>query len=236
MFLGIRSKYWCYLGTSLLLIGMMMFAHFSPVFALRRFEVKGPLSEGKGLSEALVSDSSKNIFSLDKSDLARNILTDKKVGNVTVGINFPDGIVAQVNSFSPLALVLDKKLYGMDRQGRIVPYDYAWENIDLPVITGLKVGGLFSIPQDNRVWSVISGLNYASKSLPDLYAAISELDFSTSGQVMIYCQHDQSRFVASASDFALQLNHMWSILNLKNRPIGGCYDLQFDGMIIRRGQ
>ncbi len=236
MFLGIRSKYWYYLCTSFLLIGMMMFAHFSPVFALRRFEVKGPLSSGKNMSQILATDSSINIFSLDKSDLALNILTNKKVGNVNIGINFPDGIVAHVNSFAPLALVLDKKLYGMDQQGRIVPYDYAWENIDLPVITGLKVGQMFSIPQDNRIWSVISGLNYASKSLPDLYAAISELDFSQARQVMIYCQHDQSRFVASASGFAMQLDHMWSILNLKNRPIGGCYDLQYDGMIIRRSQ
>lgn len=236
MFLGIRIKYWYFLSVAALLTGVMLFAHFSPVFALRRFEVTGPLSEGRDLSQALSSDSAANIFSLDKAGLAKKILTDRKVGNVSVGISIPDGIVAKVNSYAPLALVLDKKLYGMDNQGRIVPYDRAWNNVDLPVMTGLKVGQLFSLPRDNRIWSIIDGLRYASESMPELFDAISELDFSEPGQVTIFCQHDQARFIASASGFGSQLEQMRTILNLKNRPNGGCYDLQYDGMIIRRDQ
>jgi len=115
----------------------------------------------------------------------------------------------------------------------VIPFDTAWEEMDLPVVTGLTVGRLFEVPPDFRVAGVIAGLDSARRSLPDLYRQIAELDFSDSLYIKIYMTTSAKKFLATSGDFILQLAKMRAINNLQNWSDSGYYNLLYDGVIVR---
>ena len=233
MFLGIRKKYWLYLAASAVLIGLVFFAHISPVFAWRETQTSGPGSERLGAALADYPDIGANLFSFDKDVLISHCLMAREIGNLTISLNLPDGIRAEANKFDPVVLLLDDSLLAMDGRCRIIPFDPAWSEIDLPVFTGLSIGSLFEIPNDYRVIDAIAALLEIRDECPDLYRKIAEMDFSDKIEIRIYLTTSRAEFVAAGGGFASQLKKLLATGGLEDRRDGGRYNLQYDGVVIK---
>ena len=236
MSLGIRKKYWWYLGATILLAGLMVFLHLSPVFAVKGAVMQGPFAERlDGLSQKYLN-TGENIFRFDRSRLARDLLHQDKIGNVRLSLSLPNGIKGDVNRFEPVVLVMTDQIYGLDRHCRLVPYDPAWKNLDVPVLTGLKVIGLFQVPDDFRVAEVINGLIEIENRMPDLYRQIAEIDFSDDVYVSIYLTTGTDRYLAVSRNFTAQLIKLDVVSRTVARSDDGCYNLLYDGVVIKQKQ
>jgi len=233
MFLGIRKKYWLFLGATALIVALLVFANFSPLFAVRRIRTAGPLA-GRIAASKLAADSSRaSVFRFDRDRLAKRLLKSDRVENVTISLDLPHTINATVNEFQPVALLLSKIMYGLDRYCRVIPFDSTWESMDLPVLTGLKFDRIFEAPHDFRVAGVVAGLMEIRESLPDLHRQIAEIDFSDRVYVIIHLTTGSERFLAYSRDFSNQLAKLDAVVNSGTRSDGGCYNLTYDNVVIK---
>ena len=232
MFLGIRRQYWWCLAASVMMIAGMLFLHTYSAFALKTSEVEGPLAEKIKLGGKL--HPGENVFRIDTGHLADTLLKSQAIENVTLYLNLPSGLMAEINQFEPVALVLTDKLYGLDIYSRLIPFDSAWETINLPVMTGLKSGNLFVIPGDYRIAGVVKGLEAVKEEIPALYQQIAEIDFSQKECVKIFLSSGQETFLARSQDFRDQLLKLYAVREMAIAIDGGCYNLQFDDVVIKQ--
>jgi len=232
MLFGIRQRYWWVFIGTLALVAAAAAAVYSPVFAVRRAIVRGPHAATLGRVLQRHINLGENLILLSKKELMREALFQDSIGRVTLSYSLPGDIKAVVNQFEPAAFVMERRLYGIDLLSRIIPYDTAWKQIDLPVLTGLEVRRLFEPPRDHRVAPVLIGLDSILMIAPELYGQIAEIDFSDSAFVSIYLTTRSSRFRAVGADFTTQLLKLYAVVNGGDRKKGGWYDLQYDGMII----
>jgi hypothetical protein len=233
MFLSIRTKYWLFLGGAGVLIGLIVFINFSPVFALQRAETCGPYADKVKNDELTPNNGSINLFRFNKEMLADKILAIKGIDKVRVMVKPPHGISVELNQFQPAVLVMARKIYGMDDNCRLIPFDKNWQNINLPVFTGLTVGRMFTAPSDFRVAEVLTGLNWARDEIPQLHNQIAEIDFSDPVYVSIYLTTDSNRYLATSCDFLSQLIKLDAVRSVTAGELGCCYNLQFGGVVIK---
>ncbi|MCK5125770.1 MAG: hypothetical protein KAR42_05905 [candidate division Zixibacteria bacterium] len=233
MIFGIRKKYWWYLACTGLLLGFVAFAHISPVFALKEYNVIGPLAETvrKQCNDSLQIGA--NLFRLDSDMYIDELMTSETIENVTLHLSLPSGIRAEVNRFEPIVLVLADKLYGLDKYSRLVPFDIEWETKNLPVYTGLKIRKLFEIPEDYRVSEVTTGLRQIIGELPDLFQQIAEIDFSDKTYIKVFLTTSTDTYLAQSRNFYKQLYKLHAIREMAISSDNGCYNLQFDNIVIK---
>lgn len=233
MVLGIRKKYWMILAATVLACGLLIFLNLSPLFAVNRINIAGPFAQRLGRAAPALPASGVTVFRYNRDDLAQRLLASEHVERVTVTLGFPDEINALVNQFEPVAMVLADVTYGLDRYCRLLPPDPAWERLDLPVLTGLKCRRMFEAPRDYRVAAVIAGLLDIEERLPRLYRQIAEIDFSDHVYVVIHLTTGSNRFRAQSRDFVTQLEKLDMIVNSGTRSEDGCYNLTYDGVVIK---
>jgi hypothetical protein len=212
---------------------MMVVLHLSPVFAVRQAELKGPYADKLDDISRDCVQSQENIFSFDKEYWAETILARENVENVRLSIKLPCSIMGEINRFEPAALVMTDRLYGLDRFCRLIPYDSTWDKIDLPLLIGLKINGLFRGPQDFRAVDVLSGLMEIKDKMPELYRQIAEIDFSDDVYVSIYLTTGTDRYLAGSRNFVAQLIKLDIVNRTVARSENGCYDLLYDGVVIK---
>lgn len=234
MFLGIRTRYWLFLAASLVLIAGMVYANMSPVFAVRQVICTGPFADRIDDDNVTALAIGVNIFRVDKSDLAGRLLVSDNIAGVCISASLPHGLCLDINRFDPAALVLfDGRMYGLDRHVRLIPFDNCWTDIDLPILTGLKIGRLFDAPPDFRVAEVLTGLQKAKDDYPDLYGRIAEVNFSDRVYLTIHLTTGSQRFLAISRGFEAQLIKLAAIGSIAARSDEGCYNLQYDDIVIR---
>ena len=233
MFLGIRKRYWFVLIATAITAGAVVFASLSPVFAVRRIDLTGPFAAKLERMTQREMISPGSVFRIDKKELAEEMLLLDYIENVSLSLDFPYGIKGEINRFQPVALVLTDNLYGLDQYCRLLPYDSAWTELDLPVLTGLGCNRLFRGPGDFRVANVVAGLREIELSLPDLYRQIAEIDFSDRVYVGIYLTTGSNRFTASSRDFASQLWKLEAVKDSAARSADGSYNLIYDGVVVK---
>jgi hypothetical protein len=233
MFLGVRKGYWLLLVTALLLVGAVIFAHVSPLMAVRRTVIAGPHAERLDSvlrGRLLLED---NLFEIDKKRMLSDAMMQDEIGNVALHFDWSGTITAEVNRFEPVALIDGGELFGIDRKGRLIPYDTAWGQIDLPILTGLKTRRLFDTPPDFRIVDVIAGLDSTRLNLPGFYRQIAEVDFSDPTYLTIYLTSNTSRFLAVSGNFADQMMKLYAVSTRDDWSDGAIYNLAFDDVVIK---
>lgn len=235
MFLGIRRKYWLYLNAAVLLAGLVLFLNLSPVFAWKRCNAHGPLSNKV---EPVFADNitqNQNIFQIDIKNILATGLAKKEIEKIGVRLTLPDGITAEVNRFEPVALVAggNENLMGIGCHCRLIPFDSEWADIDLPILSGLKLAGLFETPHDFRVAKVVKALNEIKKEAPKLYGQLAEIDFSDQVYLTLYLTSSKKRFRVMSNGLAGQILKLAAVGGVDDWSEGGCYNLIYDGLVIR---
>ena len=234
MVLGIRKRYWSLLLLTLIMAGAAIFAQVSPIFAVRRARIVGPLAEKAVTASRVCLKDNANLFSMDKNRLLDEALSHDEIGNINLQLVFPNGLCAEVNRFEPVALVMGTALYGLDSICRLIPYDTAWNDVNYPVLTGLKAVRLFQAPRDFRLADVVRGLMLARSRRPELYRRLAEIDFSDPVLIGIYVTTGPEIYLATGRSFGAQLEKLYAVSRLLAAPDSACYHLQYDGLVIRK--
>ncbi len=234
MLFGVRTKFWWCLAATALLIGGVIFANVSSVFALQNCTVEGPLAEQLKASGIDSLQYGRNVFWLDSDAYMEKLLSFDRVDNVRLNLNLPTGISADINQFTPDALVLTNEVYGLDKSCRILPYDSLWQTKNLPVFTGLPKVSMFSVPNDYRVAEVLGGLLTIREELPELFNQIAELDFSDKTYIKIYVTTSTETFLARSHEFDNQLYKLQAIMEVAASDANAIYNLSYDGVVIKQ--
>jgi hypothetical protein len=233
MILGVRKGYWLLLLMALTVVGAIIFAQVSPLFAVKGMAVAGPHADRfiNVLRNRLLLED--NLFQLDKKRMLSDAMMQDDIGNVAFHFSWSGIINAEVNRFEPVALIGDKQMSGIDRRGRMIPFDIEWGQVDLPILTGLKIRRLFDVPGDYRVIEVLAGLDSTRTNLPDLYRQIAEIDFSDPTYLTVYLTSNTSRFLAVSRGFAQQMVKLYAVSGREDWSDGMVYNLAFDEVVIK---
>jgi len=224
------------LAATVILAAGMVFAQLSPVFALKRVELTGPLCEN---ARVLMDDMVKehpHILSLNQGNLVRKLLAQNGIDNVSLDWMVPDGLTAKVNCFAPAALVLtgDGTIKALDKFGRLIPFDHEWADFDCPVLSGLPEGKLFEPLADYRLAEVIAVLNVIRDQNPGLYAMLAEFNFSDPVFIKLRTTVSHSVFLVRSHCLANQLRRLEVVCRQEKWENRYVYDLTYKGKVIRK--
>ncbi len=233
MFLGVRKGYWLLLLLALLLVGAVVGARYSPLFAVRRMVIRGPHADRLDAVVRKQLNLEDNLFALDKQRLMQSAMRESCLGNVSFRFGLSGTFEAEVNQYAPVALIGQTELNGIDSRGRVIPYDTAWQQVDLPVLTGLKTRHLFEVPADFRVAEVIAGLDSARQNYPDLYHQIAEIDFSDPMYLTMYLTSGSGRILAVGNGFPDQMRKLYALFTQETWTGDAVYNLAFDNVVIK---
>ncbi|NMC44822.1 MAG: hypothetical protein GYA46_12960 [candidate division Zixibacteria bacterium] len=233
MILGVRKGYWLLLALALMVVGAIVFAQVSPLFAVKGLAVAGPHAESftSVLRNRLLLED--NLFQLDKQRILGEAMRQDDIGNIAFHFSWSGVINAEVNRFEPVALIGDREMAGIDRRGRMIPFDVEWGQVDLPILTGLKTRKLFEPPRDFRVMEVIAGLDSTRARMPAFYRQIAEVDFSDPTYLTVYLTSNTSRFLAVSRGFAQQMVKLYAVSGREDWCDGMVYNLAFDDVVIK---
>ncbi|MEE9442771.1 MAG: hypothetical protein V3V99_08900 [candidate division Zixibacteria bacterium] len=218
---------------TLVIGGTILFANISSVFAWKSIEYSGPRADELNSKLENFPDET-NIFRLNKDILTDTIMACDGIHNIALNYDLPSGIYAEVNRFTPLAILASEDLHGIDKFCRVIPYDTDWVSKDVPVITGLNSPRLFTHPDDFRIADVIRGLEEIKENLPELFARIAEIDFSSKIYLEIFLTTGHESYLAISRDFAAQLYKMHLFRETRLGLQGGQFNLQYAGVVIRK--
>lgn len=182
-------------------------------------------------------DEDKPIIYQPIDSLAQALLSREGIFKVDISYRLPHELDIRTNAFKPVCFVIGRntgKLFGLNREGRLIRLDGIKPDWERPVLTGLETGDLYSTCPDTRVSVAINELEKLHRDRIDLYRLINEVDFSDRGHLRLTISglpfslklraqklaDDMERFI----DFALFYD-----ADLENTK---CLDLRYDDMII----
>ena len=113
----------------------------SPYFAIKEVSVRGvrELTEKEVLELAKVEPQT-NIMGINKEVIASRVAVNPWVKTIYIGRELPDRLVLDIRERKPVALVKENGIfYLIDGEGHIFKKLSHGDDVDLPVITGVKI-------------------------------------------------------------------------------------------------
>lgn len=139
-------------------------------------------------SEQLGLRPDRALLSQPTARAASSLLSRSDVFKVDIEYVWPDRLEIATNRFTPLVCLLDQstgRLFGCDKNARIVALDPPVADWERPVITGLESGPLHSLCSDARVRILIDQLETLRDEKLDLYRLIEEIDLSDRYHIVV---------------------------------------------------
>ena len=212
-------------------------------YRLQAIEVKGHhLINGGQVLAASGLDEGANIFGADLLQVAENIERLAWVKEARIERKPPDRLVVNLVERQRLAWVELDQVYGIDADGVLLPVDKdpaeATRDLDLPVITGLKIDG--PIPavgqalSDSTLSQVLGWWRLAQDSDPSFCATISEIRPGGAGYIRLFLIGDglQVRLPVSAVEERLALLKQIVGRVYRECPNPAYIDMRFDGQVV----
>lgn len=120
--------------------------------------------------------------------LARTLLGEDDIRKVDIRIAIPGRLDILTNRFDPVCFVLSEKtgkLYGLDREARVIEVPETWLDWEHPVLVNAGVEQMFEPCRDVRVPMVLADLTRLVADHTDLYRVIAEIDFGNADHLDI---------------------------------------------------
>lgn len=144
-----------------------------------------------------------------------------------------------VNRFVPACLLLDSEsgvMYGLDRQGRILPLDNAEIDWERPILIGLEAGPRFELCRHPLVTLVMDELEELRDEHHDFYRLIDQIRFDDEGCVTVAVTGLGYTLRVSPRRLAGDLDRYLDFATRYNPDLDSItmVDLRFEDMIITR--
>jgi len=233
MSLRVRKSYVMLLSISIVIMGVMIFVQYSELFAFNEVRFK----EGAVVSDTTLFNTARgnNLFKVEFSEFAEDLLANKKVLKVDIDYSLPDGIEVSFNDMKPVAAVLTSEgLRGISAEEYLIPFDESASGIDCPILTGYDPGELYQKVDDGEVTMVIENLDNLRDKNRDCYLLLSNIDFSSDDFISVYIDGLQTEVIMYPGDLARNMKAIEAFLSDYEPDLSQVkrLDLRSEGMII----
>lgn len=179
----------------------------------------------------------KSVFRQPLDSLTQVLLAKEGIFKVDISYSWPHTLDIRTNTFAPVCFVLDKTsgmLYGLDRDGRLIPLENAALDWERPVLTGVNAGSLLGYCEDVRVKVIVDQLERLHRNRLDFYRLLDEIDFEATDYVQVSITGLPFGLKVRAEQFLEGLNRFVDFITRFNPDLEGVrrVDLRFDDMII----
>ncbi len=179
----------------------------------------------------------KPIISQPIDSLAQALLDREGIFKVDISYQLPHELEIRTNNFEPVCFVIGQstgKLFGLNREGRLIRLtgaDHDWER---PVLTGVETGDLFSTCPDARVGVAIGKLEELRRDRLDLYRLINEVDFSNPGFLSLTISGLPFHLKLRAQKLANDMERFIDFVMFYEADLEGarCLEMRYDDMVI----
>jgi cell division protein FtsQ len=181
------------------------------------------------------------IYDLDLKAIQRNLQSQCYIKEATVERNLPSTIQLTVVERTPIALVNRPDIVYLDEDGVILPHSISKALFDLPVLSGLKLGGTISygsVIHDPNALEALQILDAAKMVNSELYHLISEIQVRGDSDMVLYTAEGGVPVIfgdGNIADKLVRLEAFWSQViqerGLKNLEY---VDLRYDDQVVVR--
>ena len=190
---------------------IIFFTNF-PGFELEAIQVEGnqKLSYSDVLSLCPVK-LGENLFSINTERIKKKILSEPKIEYVQIKRSPPHKIIIRLSEKKPALLINLENIYGLTRQGEIIPLD---ENFNLPMVSGveLKKTKPYQKLKDQKVNLALSLYGLLVKIDKDILNLVSEINLKREDNVILYLIPKGTKISLGYGDFKRKLVRLSLIL------------------------
>ena len=208
----------------------------SPLFRVKHIAFEGlSLLDPDEISVLSGISAETNLYEVDLNKIVSRIEAHPMVRNARIVRYPPDEVLITIVERTPISLINLEVLCGIDEEGTLLPFHPTF--VDLPVITGVQLGGNYTLGRPVSEPELLSCLDLLKKTrgdAPELWDQISEVRH---GQDMI-------RINLVGDGLEVRMNP-WDVLSQSEKfrawsdangwtELPDFIDLRFDGQVIVR--
>jgi Cell division septal protein len=240
---GSRTRKYGLLGLLATFIGLIVFANFwKSSLRVARVTLEGNrIVEANELFQLAQVKRGSLIYDIDLKAIQRNLLSQCYIKEATVERNLPSTIQLTVAERTPIALVNRSDIVYLDEDGVILPHSISKALFDLPVLSGLKLGGTISFGStvhDSRALEALQILQAAKLVNSELYHLISEIQIRSDSDMVFYTAEGGVPVIFGEGNIADKLVRLDAFWNQVIREQGlqnlQYVDLRYDDQVVAR--
>jgi hypothetical protein len=155
--------------------------------------------------------------------------------------SWPHTLNVRVNSISPDCILLDKlssTFFGLNENGRVLPFTPELVDWERPIVTGLSVRKLYQDLSDIRVRKVLAALRKVQSDRINFYRLIEQIDFAAKDYVEVTIAGQGHTVRLRAEFFYDDINRYLDFVARFHPELQGIrvIDLRQDGQIVTKGK
>ncbi|MFQ5629533.1 MAG: cell division protein FtsQ/DivIB [bacterium] len=238
----VAGKY-VFLSTSIILVilHLSVWIQDNHAFSVKKIIVTGNnLIHVTDVLSAAKIDSAESIWDTDIELIQERLADLPQVQSANITRLFPSNILIHVQERKPVAIIISNGLWGIDREGVLLPQFRANVGLDFPVITRLRLKE--QIPgtkvDNSKVIALANFLGELQASGPVIYNLISEVTMNESyGVKAITVEKNMPIYFGKKNLLgkSKKLKAAWEYLASENKLEKILYlDLRFDGQVIAK--
>ncbi len=214
---------------------LFLSVNFTDAIQLETLKVDN--SEIRNWEESYSPLKRKPVISQESETLAESLLKKKNIYRVEIVPEFPNQINIYTNQFEPEAFLLDSKrnrLVGIDKQLRVFPLDKMKPDWEQPVVTGIKIGKMYSRCADANAETLIKQLGSLKEQNVDLFRMIDEIELLKRGKAVVRLAGLNTDVIIPLRDLRQKMKQLAVFVTRYQTDIGNIkkINLCFDEMII----
>lgn len=178
-------------GTSLTFMLLYNYLLTSPYMILEEVQIQGvaPPIQGELIQMAGL-DRRQSLLSLNLSELKHKMEQHPWVETVNVERRFPHTLIVTAQKEVPIAVVLRNQFFYLNRKGATFKPVLPFENMDLPIVTGISETDRKCEEKQKRVAQVLALLEHEKG--PYSVKNLSEAHLKETGEITLYFSHIQA--------------------------------------------
>jgi cell division protein FtsQ len=205
----------------------------SPYLAIKEIKIAGNMRVSKAevleLAGVNVGD---NLLKINMGDIQKSLRLNPWVAEVDVRRNFPNRLSIGIKERNPIAFINLDNLYFVDETGVIFKKISIEDELDLPIITGLK-------REDIEEGAKISELAIKAVNLIHILARkeifvneeLSEINIDKTYGLTLYTMQQGARIELGDEEFTEKIEKLERVIQARN----GLADVEFVGLNYNKG-
>jgi len=211
---------------------------FITLGALAAFRIQSMAVQGnqkvtpQEIYERLSNFMGENLLVVDLSEVAKDLLQDRRIAGVEVRRIWPNQLLVIVKEKEPVFLVKTSRLWGLTAEGEIVPAD-TLDNAQLPQVRGIKSSNwrAYTLPASPELQQILVFYRAVKSESEQMLSLISEIELSRKRDLTLTMAFGNTKVYLGHQDFEKRLNRLTEILSL---GVNGnlTIDLRFENQAI----
>ena len=233
-----KKLFWCLTAAVVFGAALLSYVRYGDACTLTTVTVNTQPVDDWSSQYGLVEG--KSLLAQPLQELADSLLAARHIYRVDLSYSWPNQVNIQTNKFIPAAFLLDKpsgRLYGLDKQARLIDLGQGALEWERPVFTSVYAGKMFRCPEDARVKVVLEQLRRLQENNRDLYRLIDEIDFGNSSFIKVSLAGLPYRLNVRAGCLLDDLDRFVEFVTRFEPDLADVklLDLRFDDMVIAKG-